>query len=94
MFMIVKTVTVENEIGLHDRLATMLIRKASKYKSEILITKGKARMNAKSVLGLCCLGIGKGDTIKIEISGVDEEEAMAEILDYILGLNGEKSINE
>ncbi|MGL5314274.1 MAG: HPr family phosphocarrier protein [Peptostreptococcaceae bacterium] len=91
--MLIKEITIQNEIGLHDRLATMLIRKASKYKSEIMITKGKAKMNAKSVLGLCCLGIGKGDTIEIEVSGEDEEIAMREIVEYILNLNDEKVTN-
>ena len=91
--MIVKEITIQNEIGLHDRLATMLIRKASKYKSEIMITKGKAKMNAKSVLGLCCLGIGKGDTIEIEVSGVDEELAMRDVIEYILNLTEEKVNN-
>lgn len=91
--MLVKEITIENEIGLHDRLATMLIRKASKYKSEIMISKGKAKMNAKSVLGLCCLGIGKGDTIEIEVCGEDEEVAMREIIEYILNLNNEKETN-
>lgn len=82
--MVSRVITIVNETGVHDRLATGLIKKASTYKSEILISKGKAKMNAKSVLGLCCLGIDKGDTIEIEASGIDEEIALEEIVGYIL----------
>lgn len=82
--MVSKQITIANETGVHDRLATGLIKKASTYKSEVLITKGKSKMNAKSILGLCCLGIGKGDTIEIEVNGIDEEKALEEIIEYIL----------
>lgn len=82
--MVSKVITITNETGVHDRLATGLIKKASKYKSEVLITKGRSKMNAKSILGLCCLGIGKGDTIEIEAHGVDEDKALEDIIEYVL----------
>ncbi|MGL6108364.1 HPr family phosphocarrier protein [Romboutsia sp.] len=82
--MVSQEITIINETGVHDRLATGLIKKASSYKCEILISKGKSKMNAKSVLGICCLGIGKGDRIEIEANGVDEEKALEEIVQYIL----------
>ena len=84
--MVTRKITIVNEIGLHERLATKIIKKASTYKSEILITKGKAKINAKSVLGLCCIGIGQGDILEIEAIGVDEELAANELAEYILGI--------
>lgn len=84
--MVKRQITIVNEIGLHERLATHIIKKASTYKSEILITKGRSKINAKSVLGLCCIGIGQGDTLEIEAIGEDEELAVNELSEYILGL--------
>lgn len=34
-------------------------------------------------MGLCSIGISEGDMLEIEVSGVDEEVAMAEIIKYV-----------
>ncbi|MGL4910898.1 MAG: HPr family phosphocarrier protein, partial [Romboutsia sp.] len=65
----------------------MLIKKASKYKSNIMIQKDNAQVNAKSILGLFGLGICKGETIEIQVDGEDEEVALVELVKYISELN-------
>ena len=46
--MIVKEVTVKNQVGLHARPATFFIQKANEFKSSIWIEKEERRVNAKS----------------------------------------------
>jgi len=74
--MISRTVTVNNNHGLHARPATFFIQKANSYKSSIWVDKDERRMNAKSLLGVLSLGIVKGMDITLIADGEDEAEAL------------------
>lgn len=74
--MLSRTVTVQNQVGLHARPATFFIQKSNEFKSSIWIEKEERKVNAKSLLGVLSLGITKGTEIKIVTDGVDEEEAL------------------
>ena len=74
--MLSRTVTVQNQVGLHARPATFFIQKSNEFKSSIWIEKDERKVNAKSLLGVLSLGITKGTEIKIVPDGVDEEEAL------------------
>ena len=74
--MYVKSVKVQNQVGLHARPATFFIQKANEFKSSIWVEKDERRVNAKSLLGVLCLGIMGGTDIKIMAGGSDEEEAV------------------
>lgn len=78
-----KTVTVQNQVGLHARPATFFIQKANEFKSSIWVEKEERRVNAKSLLGVLSLGIMGGTDISILASGVDEEEAVAELVKLV-----------
>ena len=72
----VKTVTVNNQVGLHARPATFFIQKANEFKSSVWIEKDERRVNAKSLLGVLSLGIVKGMTLEIGAEGTDEQAAV------------------
>jgi phosphocarrier protein len=74
--MLSRTITVQNQVGLHARPATFFIQKSNEFKSSIWIEKDERKVNAKSLLGVLSLGITKGTEIKIITDGVDEEEAL------------------
>ena len=74
--MYVKSVKVQNQVGLHARPATFFIQKANEFKSSIWVEKDERRVNAKSLLGVLSLGIMGGTDIKIMAGGSDEEEAV------------------
>ena len=74
--MYVKSVKVQNQVGLHARPATFFIQKANEFKSSIWVEKDERRVNAKSLLGVLSLGIMCGTDIKIMAGGSDEEEAV------------------
>ncbi|MBE6640314.1 MAG: HPr family phosphocarrier protein [Ruminococcaceae bacterium] len=74
--MISRTVTVNNNYGLHARPATFFIQKANSYKSSIWVDKDERRVNAKSLLGVLSLGIEKGMEITLIADGEDESVAL------------------
>lgn len=82
--MVVKSVTINNQVGLHARPATFFIQKANEFRCSIWVEKEDRKVNGKSLLGLLSLGIVCGTTINIIADGVDEQqavEALAELVD-------------
>ncbi len=81
--MISRSVTIQNNHGLHARPATFFIQKANSYKSSIWVEKEDCRVNAKSLLGVLSLGIVKGTTITLIADGQDENEAVTGLVELI-----------
>lgn len=84
--MLTKTITIQNEVGLHTRPATYFIQKANNYKSSVWIENSDRRANAKSLLGVLSLGISKGDTVSIIADGSDEAEAVDGLVDLLMAM--------
>ena len=74
--MVVKDITVQNQVGLHARPATVFIQKANESRSSIWVEKDERRANAKSLLGVLSLGVTGGTDIRIIADGQDESEAV------------------
>ncbi|AZY52180.1 HPr family phosphocarrier protein [Bordetella avium] len=72
-------IVISNKLGLHARAAAKLTQLASKFSSEIFIARGAQRVNAKSIMGVMMLAAGLGVTVKVDASGSDAEQALAEI---------------
>lgn len=81
-----KKIKIKNRIGLHSKPATYFIKKANEYKSSIMIYKETECANAKSLLGILSLGIMGGDEINISANGVDEEQAVEALVEFLEGL--------
>ncbi len=71
-----RSVTIQNNVGLHARPATFFIQKANSYRSSIWVEKDDRRVNAKSLLGVLSLGIVQGMSITLLADGPDEKEAL------------------
>ena len=78
--MITQEITLKNEEGLHARPATEIAKNASKYSCDIKLEVRGTEYNAKSVLNIMSAGIKNNTQIKIICDGVDEEQALAEIV--------------
>jgi phosphocarrier protein HPr len=78
--MIVREVVVKNDKGLHLRPCDMISRMAMRFSSEITITSGGKKVDAKSIMSLLTLAVHKGSIIKIEANGKDEKEAIEELV--------------
>ncbi|RJX26792.1 MAG: HPr family phosphocarrier protein [Acholeplasma sp.] len=75
---------ITSEYGIHARPATRLVNLAMSFQSDIDLTAMGKTVNLKSIMGLMSLGIYKGETIKVHISGPDAEKAMISIADFLI----------
>ena len=81
--MIVKEVTVKNSSGLHARPATLLVKKASSFKSDVSIEYNGKKANVKSLIGVLSLAVTKDAVIKVVASGDDEALAVEELVKLV-----------
>jgi len=75
--MIRQSVLVENRLGLHARAAAKLVRLASRFSSEVHLSREDAnqQIDSKSILGILMLAASQGTRLIISIEGKDEAEA-------------------
>ena len=74
-----KDLSVPNRLGLHARPAAMFVRIASRYRSEIWVSKEAEEVNGKSIMGLMMLAAGQGSKLHIRCEGPDADKAMEEL---------------
>ncbi|MBI4432759.1 MAG: HPr family phosphocarrier protein [Candidatus Omnitrophica bacterium] len=82
--MIKKKVKIANSQGLHARPASLFVKIANKYQSDITVRKGSETVNGKSIMGLMTLAAQKGSTIEIQASGADAEPMLEELEKFLL----------
>jgi phosphocarrier protein len=77
------TVEVTNEMGLHMRPSEKLVRKASRFRSEVFVRRDDVEVNAKSLLGVLMLAAEEGTTLAFRAVGPDEAEAVAALVKLV-----------
>jgi phosphocarrier protein HPr len=87
--MIKTTVTISNKLGLHARASAKLTKLAGGFASDVWMSRGERRVNAKSIMGVMMLAAGLGSTVEIETNGQDEQAAMDALLALINDKFGE-----
>lgn len=78
-----KTVNVTNETGLHARPASEFTKVATSVPCDVYVEKDGRKVNAKSILGILSLAIGKGTVIDIITDGEDEESALEQLVSFV-----------
>ncbi len=81
--MVSKEFTINNELGLHMRPASLLSQMAAKYQSNVTIKYNGKDFNCKSVMLLMTALIKCGSEIELVCDGPDEEAALAELSAFI-----------
>ena len=84
--MVTKEVMVSNPKGLHARPATLLVRKAASFKSDVGIEYMGKKANIKSLIGILSLGVAPNNIVNVIANGVDEKLALEEIVNLIKSL--------
>lgn len=70
---------IKDEVGIHARPAGMLVKEAKKFQSKIVIGKEGKTAEATKLMAVMGLGVKCGQTVEVEISGEDENEAYAAV---------------
>ncbi len=79
-----KKITIKNKSGLHARPAALFVQIANKFDSDISVTKGKQKVNGKSIMGILMLAAGRGQTVIIGANGEDAEDAVRELSELLV----------
>ena len=77
--MITKKLTILNKLGLHARAAAKVVSTANEFESTIIITKDGKNADARSIMKLLMLSASQGSSIRVEIDGADQNDAMESI---------------
>lgn len=87
--MVEQEFTIVNKLGLHARASALLVKTATRFKSEIKISREGIEVNGKSIMGIMMLAAAKGSVIRLNIDGEDETEALTTLGDLIRNGFGE-----
>lgn len=71
-----ETIVVPNPTGLHARPSAVLANLCKRFDCKIQLQKDGARANARSVVGIMGLEVGRGDKIQLVVQGPQAEAAM------------------
>jgi phosphocarrier protein HPr len=72
-------ITVENKLGLHARPSALLVKAATKFRSDFFIEKDGMRVNGKSIMGVMMLAAEFNSHLDLIADGVDETFLLEEI---------------
>lgn len=79
-----RIVIIKNKQGLHARPAALFVQTANKFDCDITISKGRIKVNGKSIMGIMMLEAGKGSKVTITAKGEKAEEAVKELEGLLL----------
>lgn len=81
--------TILNELGLHARAATMFVQAASKYDSDVTVSKDGREVNGKSIMGVLTLVASKGSEIRVRAEGPEAKLVIAALSELVASRFGE-----
>ncbi len=74
--MLKRELLISNKLGLHARASAKLTKLASEFSSDVWLSKGSRRVNAKSIMGVMMLAAGIGSRVTVEADGDDAAQAL------------------
>jgi len=87
-----REVVVGHRLGIHARAAAKLVQLSSKFQSNIVLSrsdstnnKGPLEADARSILSILLLSAGYGSKVSVRANGVDEDDAVESICEYLAG---------
>ena len=77
------TLNICNTRGLHARASAKFVKLASGFDSEIHVTRDGVTVDARSIMGLLMLGVGKGSEVGVVAEGPDAQQAIDALIDLV-----------
>ena len=84
-----RSVQIVNKHGLHARPAAEIVKAASRYQSDVTISRDDLEVNGKSIMGVMMLAAEYGATITIRATGTDADDALDAIAALVANRFGE-----
>ncbi len=85
-----REVVVENELGIHARPASQIVKAAASSRADFWMEKDGQRVNGKSIMGVMMLAVAKGQKVILEAGGEGAEELLDKIEELIRNKFGEE----
>ena len=79
---------IRNQLGLHARACALFVKTASRFKSEVMVSRDGLEVNGKSIMGVMMLAAEEGSTILVKALGADEGDALAALQELVDGKFG------
>lgn len=74
--------TITDEIGIHARPAGLLVKEAKNYEETVTLSCNGKSADTKRLMALLALGVKKGDTVTVEVSGENEAETAGKLEEF------------
>ena len=84
---------IRNRLGLHARAAAKFVHTATRYVSQIRVSRDGRTMDGKSIMGILLLAAAAGTTVVITAEGADEADAADALCRLVEGGFGEELWN-
>jgi phosphocarrier protein len=91
--MMTRECVIRNRLGLHARAAAKFVHTATRYSSQIRISRAGRTMDGKSIMGILLLAASAGSTVVITADGADEVDAVDALCRLVEGGFGEELWN-
>lgn len=88
--MLQKEFIIINKLGLHARASALFVKTASRFDSNVMLSRDDIEVNGKSIMGIMMLAAAKGSTVSLTVNGADETDAFNTIGDLITNGFGEE----
>ena len=89
--MLTRVVSIVNPLGLHVRACARIVNIASRFRSRVSVVVRGRRASARNIVAVMLLTASVGATVRVEVEGPDEAEAMREIAALFHDGFGERS---
>lgn len=84
-----RSVQIVNKHGLHARPAAEIVKAASRFKSDITISRDDLEVNGKSIMGVMMLAAEFGANITLRADGTDADDALETLASLVASRFGE-----
>ena len=91
--MVARSVEVTNALGLHARAAARFVHLATRFSSQIRVSRDAKVMDGKSIMGILLLAAARGTKLTISADGPDEATAVDSLIQLVESGFGEESWN-
>jgi phosphocarrier protein len=79
---------IRNQLGLHARACALFVKTASKFKSEVVVSRDGLEVNGKSIMGVMMLAAEAGATIVVKADGPDADQTLVALRELVDGKFG------
>lgn len=88
--MLKRNLEVQNELGIHARVASRITREARRFESSVVVRKGDGVYDFKNVTGVIMVNARRGSILAFEFDGPDEDAAAEAFAALFAGKFGER----